>query len=36
MSDATQSNAQSALKNKTWIWLVAAFAILVAIGIATS
>ena len=36
MSDATQSNTPSVLKNKTWIWLVAAFAILVIIGIATS
>ena len=36
MSDATQSGTKSALKNKTWIWLVAALAILVVIGIATS
>ena len=36
MSDETQSGMKSALKNKTWIWLVAGFAILVVIGIATS
>ena len=36
MSDATENSMQSVLKNKTWIWLVAAFALLVAIGILTS
>ncbi len=36
MSEAPQNSAQSILKNKTWIWLVAAFALLVAIGILTS
>ena len=36
MSDATQSKATSVLKDKPWILLVAAFTILVIIGIATS
>ena len=36
MTEATRSSAPSVLKNKTWIWLVAAFALLVAIGILTS
>ena len=36
MSDATQNTTQSALKNKTWIWLVAAFALLIAVGVLTS
>ena len=36
MADATQSPTQSAPKNRTWIWLVAAFGLLVAIGILTS
>ncbi len=36
MSDPTQSDTPSVPKNKTWIWLVAAFAILVIIGLATS
>ncbi len=36
MSEATQNSTQSVLKNKTWIWLAAAFALLVAIGVLTS
>ncbi len=36
MIDTTQTKTTSALKNKTWIWLVAAFALLVVIGIFTS
>jgi hypothetical protein len=36
MTDAPQDKATSALKNKTWIWLVAAFALLVVVGIITS
>ena len=36
MSEASQNDTQSVLKNKTWIWLVAAFALLVAIGVLTS
>jgi hypothetical protein len=36
MTDSTQAKTTSAPKNKTWIWLVAAFALLVVIGIFTS
>jgi hypothetical protein len=36
MSDATQGKSTGFLKSKPWIWLVAAFAILVVVGIATS
>lgn len=36
MSDTTQTKAISLLKDKPWIWLVAAFAILVIVGIVTS
>ncbi len=36
MTDSTQAKTTSALKNKTGIWLVAAFALLVVIGILTS
>lgn len=36
MTNSTQAKTTSALKNKTWIWLVAAFALLVVIGIFTS
>ncbi len=35
MSDTTQEKSEGLLK-KPWIWLVAAFAILIAVGIATS
>ncbi len=35
MSDATQEKSEGLLK-KPWIWLVAAFAILILVGIATS
>jgi len=35
MSDTTQAKSESLLK-KPWIWLVAAFAILIVVGIATS
>ena len=36
MSDASQEKTAGFLKSKPWIWLVAAFAILVVVGIATS
>jgi hypothetical protein len=36
MSDASQEKSAGFLKSKPWIWLVAAFAILVVVGIATS
>ncbi len=36
MTETTQEKTASALKNKTWIWLVAAFALLVVVGIITS
>ncbi len=36
MADTTQDKTTSVLKNKTWIWLVAAFALLVVVGIVTS
>lgn len=35
MSDTAQDKTSGLLK-KPWIWLVAAFAILIAVGIATS
>lgn len=36
MSNAQENKAGGAKANKAWIWLVAAFALLVIVGIATS
>lgn len=36
MSDTTQEKTAGLLKNKPWIFLVAVFAVLIAVGIATS
>jgi len=36
MSDMTQGKAAGLFKNKSWMWLVGAFAVLIAVGIATS
>ena len=33
---SNKPNEEAPIKNNTWIWLVAAFAILIAIGIYTS
>jgi len=36
MSDTSQEKTAGFLKNKSWMFLVAAFAVLIAVGIVTS
>jgi hypothetical protein len=36
VSDASNTKTLAGLKNKSWIWLVAAFGILILVGVATS
>ncbi len=36
MTDATETKTEGAIYTKPWVWLVAAFAVLMVVGILTS